>query len=42
MRRDTIIFDIETIPDADASRRLLAQPELDDHAARDALTAYFL
>lgn len=42
MRRDTIIFDIETIPDADASRRLLAQPELDDQAARDALSAYFL
>ena len=42
MRRDTIIFDIETIPDAHASRRLLNEPQLDDIAARDALSAYFL
>ena len=42
MRRDTIIFDIETIPDADASRRLLGKPELDDMAARDALADYFI
>jgi predicted PolB exonuclease-like 3'-5' exonuclease len=42
MRKDTIIFDIETVPDADASRRLLGQPDLNDQAARDALSAYFL
>ena len=42
MRRDTLIFDIETIPDAHASRRLLGKPELSDIAARDALADYFL
>jgi len=42
MRRDTIIFDIETIPDADATRRLLSQYDLDDTAARDALSDYFI
>ncbi|MDX8409361.1 MAG: 3'-5' exonuclease [Mariprofundales bacterium] len=42
MRRDCFVFDIETIPDANAARRLLGQPELDDGAARDALSAYFL
>ncbi|MDQ6955069.1 MAG: 3'-5' exonuclease [Mariprofundaceae bacterium] len=42
MRRDTIVFDIETISDAAASRRLLNQPELSDIAARDALTDYFI
>jgi len=42
MRRDVIIFDTETVPDADATRRLLNQPELSDVEARDALSAYFL
>ena len=42
MRRDCFVFDIETVPDADAARKLLGQPELDDGAARDALAAYFL
>jgi len=42
MRRDVIIFDTETVPDADAVRRLLGQPELSDIEARDALAAYFL
>ncbi|MBF0282509.1 MAG: 3'-5' exonuclease [Zetaproteobacteria bacterium] len=42
MRHDTIVFDIETIPDAEASKRLLNQPELKTLAARDALGEYFL
>lgn len=42
MRRDIIVFDIETIPDASASRRLLGLPELTDTEARDALSDYFL
>jgi len=42
MRRDTIVFDIETVPDAGASRRLLNQPDLSDMAARDALSDYFI
>ena len=42
MRRDVIVFDIETVVDANAARRLLRQPELDDPAARDALADYFL
>lgn len=42
MRRDVIVFDTETVPDADAARRLLNQPELSDIEARDALAAYFL
>ena len=42
MRRDVIIFDTETVPDADAARRMLGQPELNDIEARDALSAYFL
>jgi len=42
MRRDVIIFDTETVPDADAARRLLNQPELNDIEVRDALSAYFL
>lgn len=42
MRRDIIIFDTETVPDAEAARRLLGQTELSDIEARDALSAYFL
>ena len=42
MRRDVIIFDIETVPDAAASRRLLGLPDLNDDEARDALSDYFL
>ncbi len=42
MRRDVIVFDIETVVDADAARRVLRLPELDDSAARDALSDYFL
>lgn len=42
MRRDVIVFDIETVVDADAARRLLHRPELDDAEARDALGQYFL
>ncbi len=42
MRRDVIVFDLETVVDADAARRLLRQPDLSDEQARDALSAYFL
>ncbi len=42
MRRDSIVFDIETVPDALASRRLLNRPGLTDMEARDALHDYFL
>ncbi|TLS76880.1 hypothetical protein FE236_05360 [Mariprofundus erugo] len=42
MRRDIIVFDIETIIDAHAARRLLRQEQLSDSEARDALTDYFL
>ncbi len=42
MRRDSIVFDIETVPDASAGRRLLESPALTDVEARDALRAYFL
>ena len=42
MQRDVIVFDIETVVDADAARRLLRQPELADGEAREALSAYFL
>jgi len=42
MRRDVIVFDIETVPDAAASRRLLGKPALTDIEARDALRDYFL
>lgn len=42
MRRDVFVFDIETVVDADATRRLLHQPDLSDAEARDALSAYFL
>ncbi len=42
MRRDVLVFDIETVVDADATRRLLHQQELSDIDARNALTAYFL
>jgi len=42
MQRDVIVFDIETVVDADASRRLLRQPDLDDSEVRDALAVYFL
>ncbi len=42
MRRDVIAFDIETVIDADASRRILRSPELTDSEARNGLTEYFL
>ncbi len=42
MRRDVIVFDIETVVDADASRRLLHRPAFDDIESRDALRDYFL
>lgn len=42
MRRDVIMFDIETVVDADASRRLMRQPAFNDVEARDALSDYFL
>jgi len=42
MRRDVIVFDIETVPDAAAARRLLGKPSLTDLEARDALRDYFL
>jgi len=42
MRRDVIVFDIETVVDADAARRVLRMPDVSDIEARDALAAYFL
>ncbi len=42
MRRDVIVFDTETVPDAAAARRLLGRPSLTDIEARDALRDYFL
>lgn len=42
MRRDVIVFDIETVVDADAARRVLSLPDLSDGEARDALSDYFL
>lgn len=42
MRRDVIVFDIETVPDAGATRRLLGLPDLNDLEARDALSDYFM
>ncbi|MDQ6999505.1 MAG: 3'-5' exonuclease [Mariprofundus sp.] len=42
MRRDVIVFDIETVVDADAARRVLRLPDADDVEARDALAVYFL
>jgi len=42
MRRDVIVFDIETVPDADAARRLLGLHDLRVAEARDALSDYFL
>jgi len=42
MRRDVIVFDIETVVDADAARRVLRLPELTDVEARDRLCDYFL
>jgi len=42
MRRDVIVFDIETVTDADAARRVLRQSDISDAEARDALGEYFL
>ena len=42
MLRDTLVFDIETVPDACAARRLLGDASLSDLLARDALSDYFL
>ena len=42
MRRDVLVFDIETVPDAAAARRVLGKPDLTDEAARAALPEYFL
>jgi len=41
MQREIFVYDIETIPDADAIRRLLGDSSLDDFEARDALSQYF-
>lgn len=41
MQREIFVYDIETVPDADAARRLLAAPKLDDFEARNALAEYF-
>jgi len=42
MRRDVLVFDIETVPDATAARRLVGDSALTDVEARDALCNYFL
>jgi len=42
MPRDILVFDIETVVDAESARRLLGHPEWDDATARNALSAYFL
>ncbi|MFQ5345577.1 MAG: 3'-5' exonuclease [Mariprofundus sp.] len=42
MRRDVIVFDIETVVDANAARRLLHLPDLTDPESRDTLSDYFL
>lgn len=42
MQREIFVYDIETVPDADASRRLLNAVDLDDFEAREALAEYFL
>jgi len=42
MRRDVIVFDIETVPDAAAACRLLGNTGFADIEARDALRNYFL
>ncbi len=42
MRRDVIVFDTETVVDADAARRVLRLPDLSDTEARDGLSDYFL
>jgi len=42
MSAQIFIVDIETVPDADAARRLFKQDDLSDLQARDALAAYFL
>ncbi|MBL1353389.1 MAG: 3'-5' exonuclease [Zetaproteobacteria bacterium] len=42
MIRDTLVFDIETVADAESARRLLGSPDLSDIQARDALAKYFL
>jgi len=42
MIRDTLVFDVQTVPDAEAARQLLGHPELSDVQVRDALSDYFL
>ena len=42
MRRDTIVFDIETVPDASSARHLLGRSGLSDIETRTALEDYFL
>ncbi|HID36458.1 MAG TPA: hypothetical protein EYP39_03645, partial [Ghiorsea sp.] len=42
MQREIFVYDIETVPDAEASKRLLGNNNLDDFEARDALSEYFL
>jgi len=42
MRRDILVFDIETVADAQAGRRLLSLQESDDARVREALHRYFL
>jgi len=41
MPKDTLVFNIETITDAKASRHLLNQPDLDDATARHKPSDYF-
>jgi len=42
VRRDVIVFDIETVVDADSARRILRMPDISDVEARDGLSNYFL
>jgi len=41
MIKDTLIVDIQTMPDAEAARRLLGHPEWSDSQAKEALEDYF-
>ncbi|MDQ6994102.1 MAG: 3'-5' exonuclease [Mariprofundaceae bacterium] len=42
MMKDTLVFNIQTVPDAEAARRLLEHPEWSDQQARDDVMDYFL
>jgi len=41
MARDTLVFDIQTVPDTEAARHLLEHPEFSDAEACEALSNYF-